>query len=466
MANQIQGISVKRIYLDAENPRHEALPDEASIIRHLIAHESVRNLAKDIAEAGSVSPLEPLAVIRHAKIKTAYTVVEGNRRVCALKLLMDPDKAGTEKDRRYFSNLASGMEKGISKVQAVEFESREAAIRWFSLRHRGEQDGVGTKSWDTHQLARFNLRTNTRDPNSQAVLLVEYAREHHLLTRQEVEALKANSITTLTRYLSNPVIRHALGLHDGNSIQVVVADQEFHRALTRFLRDSLSPETSGVSSRTKVADRKAYASKLTQDGAAATGHSATPRMPGTDIHPNGEAVPPSASSNPSLPSPTGDAAVAAGTGSGGTARSNQHPDKRRKVIPATFRVRIQDKALRRMYQELRDLDATVFTFAATALFRSVLEKSTALYLISAGKQPDQKLGEKLKQLNMALSEGGMSHRDLKFLRSISTDGGKDSPWSPDTLGHYIHGGSVPTPSYIFRYWDNMEHVFRHTLSRV
>lgn len=146
-------------------------------------------------------------------------------------------------------------------------------------------------------------------------------------------------------------------------------------------------------------------------------------------------------------------------------RDLQHPDRRRKVISTRFATKIKDKVLRRLYRELKDIDAVDFTVAATALFRSVLEKSTSLYLFSKGITPDSKLDEKLKQLAKQLSTEGMKDRELKFLRTIATNG-KDGDYAPDTLGHYIHGGAIPTPTYVFRYWDNMEHILRHTLSQV
>lgn len=460
MAYEPKTIALSKIYLDPENPRHEALPDEQAIIHYLIAEEQVRKLAKDIAEAGSLSPLEPIAVIQHSKVKSGYTVVEGNRRICSLKLLADPDKAGSENDRRYFAGLVKGMEKGINKVQAIVFDSREAAIRWFSLRHRGEQDGVGTKRWDPSQIARFNLRTNSRDPNLQALLLIEYAKSKKLLSLNDINQL---NITTLTRFLSNPVFRHHIGLANRNDIKINVPDSEFNRALTRFLRDSIDPG-SDVHSRTSVEDRKAYASQLLKDGDAATGHVRATHTPGEGSY-SGEPTEQDTTPGSSVPDSKAEAATSAQLANVNSTRDQPHPDRRRKVVQSSFSARINDKILRRLYRELKDIDAVDFTIAATALFRSVLEKSTSLYLQSVGIKPDSKLDEKLKQLAKQLNTEGKGDRELKFLRTIASNG-KDGDYAPDTLGHYIHGGAVPTPAYVFRYWDSMEPILRHMLNKV
>lgn len=465
MAPDLRPVSIGKIYLDPENPRHETLPDESSIIRHLIAKEQVRALAKDIAEAGSINPLELIALVRHPKVKTGFIVVEGNRRICSLKLLADPDKAGTEKDRRYFKNLAQNMPTRIPKIQAAVFGSREAARRWFALRHEGEQGGIGTKAWDATQKTRFSLRNSGKNPNIQAQLIIDYVKQYRLLNHELWEQL---SVTTVTRYLSNPVFRHALGLHDGNSLQINVPDAEFERALVRFLKDSLDPEMTGVSSRTSADDRKGYAIRLHQDGVAATSFGVETHVPRTG-EPN---VLTPAFSQPAVQSVPGSTATlsqqalppTAGGPLNGRPMDNRNPDKRTNVISSSFKVHVRDKTLKRLYDELKGIDATKFTFASVYLLRAVIEKSATLYLKGKDIAPKADLHLKLGQLAETLKIDGMSDRELKFLRTIASS--KDDQYSADSIGHHVHGGSIPSPAYAFRYWDNIEHIMTRVLKAV
>lgn len=463
MAKESQSVLLNRIYLDPENPRHEALSDEPAIIKHLLAKEKVRALAKDIAEAGGTSPIELIALIKHPKINNAHLVVEGNRRVCALKLLQDPDKAGLEKDARYFAGLAQSMRSAINNVPAIVFDDREEARRWFALRHEGEKNGVGTKAWDSQQKARFSLRNQGKNPNAQAALVIDYARKHALLSAQEIGEL---SITTITRYLSNPVMRHALGLADSSSLNILVPHEEFDRALTRLLSDSRSPETSGVSSRTSAAERQAYASRLTQEGVAAIsfgGPAHTPRSVPAPTTTPAVAATHGQASTPTAEAAQQDGAKAEAPASG--TRDNRNPDKRTYVIHPGFSVKIQDKTLKRLYDELKKLDASVHSFAATYLLRTVVEKAISLCLASRGIEPKQKLHDKFKQLNIMLAADGMGDRELKFLRTVSMNGADDS-YSPDSMGHYIHGGAIPPVNYAFRYWDNIEPIMRRVLKGI
>ena len=57
------GISLARLHLDPENPRHDPLEDEDKIIGHLMRTEKVQVLAKSIVENGGISPLDAIGVV-------------------------------------------------------------------------------------------------------------------------------------------------------------------------------------------------------------------------------------------------------------------------------------------------------------------------------------------------------------------------------------------------------------------
>src|ERR1019366_7905122 len=142
MTYSIKEVDVSRIYLANNNPRHDPIENEPEIIQYLITHEKIKPLARHIANAGHTSPVERIAVIAHPKVKNAYITAEGNRRICALKLLADPDKADTEANKRYFRSLSLLMANPPGKLDAVVFSNIQAARPWMSLRHEGEQGGV------------------------------------------------------------------------------------------------------------------------------------------------------------------------------------------------------------------------------------------------------------------------------------------------------------------------------------
>lgn len=432
-------IDVSRIYLDNENPRHDPIDTEPEIISYLIEKENIKALARHIASIGSTSPLERIGVIRHPKAKGAYVSVEGNRRLCALKLLGDPDKADTEANKKYFRALAEKMERRPEQLEAVIFPDKQVARPWISLRHEGEQDGVGTKSWKTDQKARFNTQgSGRRNPDVQAYLLKEYARQQGLLDEDQADTV---SITTLTRYLSNPVFRATLGLADTRKLSVTVPTDEFNKVVKRFLHDVMDP-SSGVSSRTDADARKAYAEKLRSEGVAPLTRDLKPFDVSTGSRPRAEET---------------------GTVSR-KRRNNRSPDQRRTVIPRAFSAHIKDKVLKRLYDELRELDAEDFSFAATYLLRATIEQAATLLLKKAGKSVDRELHKNLERVAKLLADDGLTDRQLKTLRTMSTD--RDSRYSPDTLGHFVHGGAIPTHTQGIRLWDSIEDVMSEIFSRL
>ncbi|MBA5636164.1 hypothetical protein H3H37_03780 [Duganella sp. LX20W] len=429
-------VRVTNIYMDRENPRHEPMDGDPEMIAYLLQHEGVRALAKDIATKGSLSPLDMMALVPHPKIKGSFIPAEGNRRVCALKLLEDPERAPTETDKKYFRSLRDMMPKPIKLVEARVFKSKADARPWISIRHEGEQGGVGTKKWNAEQKARFNMEGSERaNPNAQAAQLLEYAVEGGLITDDE----KANiAVTTLTRYLTNPVFRDTVGLQNSRDLNITVPQDEFDRAVTRFLRDAGDKDSGVVSSRSSAEERKAYADKLRKDGDAPT----TRGLPAT----------PAAAAN------VGNKA----TSSSKPQRNNRGREHDKTVIPASFKAHIsKDLVLKKIYDELRTLDANDFAFSAAYLLRALIEQTCVLYLKqeSKGKALPKDLHLKVDAVEKLLEAEGVDDRIRKNLRVMVSK--IDSAGSPDTLGHFVHGGAIPSKHDVFRTWDNISAAFAH-----
>lgn len=90
-----RNVPVANLLLDAENPR---LPGgyhtQRDTIHAVLRAEGAKTLALagDVAEHG-ISPTERLAVIASETERGRFVVLEGNRRVTALRLLAEPSLA-------------------------------------------------------------------------------------------------------------------------------------------------------------------------------------------------------------------------------------------------------------------------------------------------------------------------------------------------------------------------------------
>lgn len=451
-----ENIKLSQVYLDPINPRHDPLEAEAEVIAHLLKKEDVKPLARHIALKGRLSPLELVGLVPHPTVSGAYIPAEGNRRMCALKLLADPDRATTEADKKYFRNLQAQMPKPIKSLRAIVFKSKKEARDWVSLRHEGSQGGVGTKGWTTPQQARFNMEGDkATNPNALAMKVLDYAVSRGLV---DVEQRSQISVTTLTRYLSNPVFRNALGLENNKDLTTGVDQTEFDRVLKRFLEDALNPDTSGVNSRTDSAARIEYANKLREEGVAPSTRGGEPIDVGLLAKPIKAAATTAATTAAS-------ATATDNTKSPAPRRNNKGRDDDKYVIPRSFKATIKKGTiLKRVYDELYNLPADDFSFAAAYLTRSVIEQAAAEYLRFRKKNVPHELHAKLLALEKLLQDEGVPDKARKPLRVMGSN--KDDRGSAETLGAFVHGGIIPSKHDGIRTWDDVEAALAHVFSNL
>ncbi len=252
----IQPFRVDNVFLDLENPRHESYTSQAEVIEYLCKEEYVYALAKDIARVG-LNPLEAFAVIPISlggkKGGSRYFfVAEGNRRLCAIKLLNDPELA-PPKLRKDFKKLSESIDP-ITHIPAVTFKDRDAVAEWLDRIHGGLQGGVGRKAWTPDQKTR-----HTGDKkNVTALEVLDYAERQGFISAEE----RKGKLTTAQRYLGNAFLREALGIENVN-IDDISRDrpkEDFDILLKKFMDDLRSGV---VSSRKNSNDIKQYARELT-----------------------------------------------------------------------------------------------------------------------------------------------------------------------------------------------------------
>jgi hypothetical protein len=426
------GIPLARLHLDPQNPRHDPIADEDQIIAQLFRVERVLAVAKDIAARGGVSPLERIGVVEMPDNPGHYIVAEGNRRACALKVLHDPQKSPSTKIRTAIEALAKET-RVPPKFSVVVFRDREVARPWLSLRHLGAQDGAGTRPWDTTQKTRF-ARGTAPDHLALAVLdRAEKAGWIDAATRQKI------ALTTLTRYLTNPVVRAALGLGHRSDLIFTHEADEVDAALRQFVLDAVPRKDAPVHSRTSATERKAYGQSLHAKGIAPTTPLPTPTAP---------------------PEPVKQAASK-------KTRNPRHPDSRPIVVPSDFVVKHRDKALQRLLFELRGLKPDDgFVFSANYLLRAIIERVMVLYAKKCGAKlpanpPDRML---TKACHDALEASGVARNELKNMRiAFSND---DATHSLNTLGAAVHGAHSPTRKSLISAWDNWESCLKLMLERL
>ena len=249
-------IPLDRIFLNLQNPRHEQYETQSQVITWLCNNEEVPKLASDIAQHG-LSPLDRFGLIRDHETNdedATYIAAEGNRRLCALKLLSDPDLAPPEK-RKHFEKQSEHWTP-ISELPCVIFDDMEDLDLWLKRRHHGKMGGVGQKEWNADQKSRHS-GSNSR--NRAALAFLDYAEQEKLISTDD----RHRRLTTVQRFLSNPIMRDTLGLDvsDPENVARNRTEEDFKLLSRQFISDMLG-ENSKVNSRKNSAYIEGYAREL------------------------------------------------------------------------------------------------------------------------------------------------------------------------------------------------------------
>ncbi len=142
-------IELKSLWFDERNPRLpirlQGETDENKIIDYMVKYGNIVELMLSIAEMG-YSDAEPLLVVREADGR--YIVVEGNRRLAALKLLNNP---GLTKIRQQaIKNVILEAKFKPEVIPCILYANKEDVLDYLGYRHI-----TGVKDWGALEKARY-----------------------------------------------------------------------------------------------------------------------------------------------------------------------------------------------------------------------------------------------------------------------------------------------------------------------
>ena len=146
----IEWLDIDALCFDPENPR---LPegingaDQPSVLEWMLRQGDSIELIASIGATG-YSIAEPLLVTEDKKKTGQYTVVEGNRRLAALKLLNSPEIAPIK--QKSVLDAVSHASIIPSTVPVIIYHGREDAFAYLGYRHI-----AGIKAWGPLQKARY-----------------------------------------------------------------------------------------------------------------------------------------------------------------------------------------------------------------------------------------------------------------------------------------------------------------------
>jgi hypothetical protein len=141
-------IEVSKLLLDPSNFRilEAHGKSEAELLKVLEENYSVIEIGRSIADNGYFSE-EPLSAIED---KGLYRVIEGNRRLAALRFLLDPQARKISSNYEEWEKLATHLKEPIVTVPVVVYKDRDDVTAFLGFRHI-----TGIMKWEPLAKARF-----------------------------------------------------------------------------------------------------------------------------------------------------------------------------------------------------------------------------------------------------------------------------------------------------------------------
>lgn len=145
----VGSVPLADLYFDPENPRlpgNRRNSDENAIIQWMLKEADLLDLMRSIATTG-YSDAEPLLVT--PRPGGGHTVVEGNRRLAALKLLNEPALA-TLRKKAVDEIAIDAAYRATTPIPVIVYGQRSDILDYLGYRHI-----TGTKPWGPRQKAEY-----------------------------------------------------------------------------------------------------------------------------------------------------------------------------------------------------------------------------------------------------------------------------------------------------------------------
>jgi hypothetical protein len=457
-------VPVTSLQLDPKNPRIPELgksPSQRDIAAELIRHDRAYELARDIAEQGYF-PTEVLIAIKEAGVTT---VIEGNRRLTAVKCLLSPSFAPEEYVKRFTLLAQKANTAALRRIRISIAPSRDVAVPVILARHTA----TGIVSWEPSQQAKFIASLISSDMS-----VDEVATQYGIARSDVIDALKVHtmykiastldlpddilrtvrdprqfSISTLERLIKNPQVPAFLGIKfdESGSLSGSVKPEEFKKGYSRIVADIAAGR---ASSRT-LNTAKQIADYLAEFGSDVPDSTKRGTFEATDLLGKGNA--------PAKPKPK--------------PRLKKKRKTSKSIFPPGFRSQLTSPKINDIFDELKKMRVDDFQNSVGVMLRIFVELAVSNYLEKTGKmkplldEANKKkrpvdwtptLRQMLRHL-LADSEiqGQISRSALKALnRCVSSD---THPMSLDSLDQFVHNRLIaPDARDLRHFWAQFEEL--------
>lgn len=440
-----QSISVGNLVLDTGNNRITKQNSQKEARDAIIAEQGKKlvKLAADIIAVG-VSPIDLTLVIDAGDGLGNFTVIEGNRRLTALQLMLKPELAEGTPIYGALKKLNKSHADSIPKVLVcVVAPNKKTGLVWIRRKHSNGLEGAGTEQWTAMAKARADVQEGELRPELDVVNFVLAQPQLDEKLRLFLEGSQFN-ITTLKRLIDAKDMQAAIGF----SLQgeKVVSDQDSARMKGIF--------TDIV---TIIATGKQGVDKFTERNVDTEEHRTTFLDKLLAAHPKKKKVSkawevsgkpkPAAKKTPKY-----------------TTKPTPSTDDQPNLIPRKFKLELPAGKVNDVFVEIKELDVTKRRHSVSVLFRVFFEFTLEDYIAkhsiqlakdNKGYLKDTLLDKLSAVTNHVRDSGLMTEKELKPINVAVSN--KNSFLSPETLNAYVHSTWMnPDPLELKLSWSRAQ----------
>lgn len=449
-------MSITNLLLYLDNPRFDPVEHQSEAINAMVRDQKGKLVAlgQDIAIHG-LNPAAPVLVKPYDANGKQWVVREGNRRITALKLIIEPSLVSSDlaKLRREFQQLGSLIDiKLLQNVPCVVLEDEDQINKWVALAHMGENGGVGTVGWNAQQTSRFRSIVGKTDMRLAFLDELRLSEDVPQSLKDRIGSIKK---TNFDRLMEDPDVRKLLGLYIvkgrirlvgrvNSYLLMVIGDLAYGRLRVKDIY--------------LESDREKYMGSLRQGEANRTLSS-----PAMQPHSGtGSSCDPSQvdSSNPNAQPTTSPPNNQAAAPTSNSKRLVSYSVNRKTLIPADQTLAIPQARILRIYRELKSISVEDYPNAVAVLFRTFIESSADYYaknngLIDKRLNVDSTLSVKIDGVATCMENNStMTKHELRPIRQMASSETQNS--SVKTFHSYVHNMNITPSSVDLRSaWDDI-----------
>ena len=438
-------LSVGNLLLNVSNYRIVTQDSQKSARDAIIAEQGKKLsvLAKDIAENG-LSPFDLPMVIDAEDGNQNYIVMEGNRRLTAIQLMLDPELAKGTPIHAAFSKLHKQHSDAIPKViDCAVAPSRKVAIEWGKRKHASGLGGAGTEPWTPMSKARADKDEGNSTPALDVIDFVMTNKTLDSKVRHVLEGSQFN-LSTLERLITTKELQEKTG--------VLIADGKVKAEKTpgwtqKVLTDVVTIIATSKKDGKKWTEREVDTPDRREDFAESI----------VKAHPGAK---PAAKKwiVSGTPKPAPESPKAA------KKKSTPSTDEQPNLVPKGFKLELPAGKINDVFVELKNLNATTHRHAVSVLFRVFFEFTLDEFINKRKIQlPKDKQGHTIDKYSVRLdhviknvkSTKLMSEKDLTPVNVAI--GNQNSVFAPASLNSFVHSNCMnPDPLQLKLAWANVQ----------